>query len=203
MLTTARTFSQMSSLKLGLTAFSIPGSRSDIGPMPSFGPGPLMALPWTGVFSSGELVTEMPRVRPEDVLGGVPGKNTLPPCMTALMRCGKKRVAYPRVEGQYSRKNCSDVVATSVKTVPGGKTNTCSGVAGVYSSSAPDMNLRFLGWCSSIVAVTVSSRSPPISGGLRSVRSCSRALLSPERMASSEVSGRASLESTVVKRAFS
>ena len=61
----------------------------------------------------------------------------------------------------------------------------------------------FFLWCSSIVAVTVSSRSPPISGGLRSVRSCSRALLSPEKMTSSDVSGRASLESTVVKRAFS
>ena len=147
-------------------------------------------------------MTEMPRVRPEVVLGGVPGKNTVPRCMTALMWCLKKRVSFPGVEGQYLWKNCSSVVETFVKTVPGGKT-TCSGVACVYSLSAPYMNLRFLEWFSSIVAVTVSSRSPPISGGLRSVRSCSKALSSPERMASSELSGRASSGSTVVKRAFS
>ena len=166
MLTTSRTFSEMSWLKLGLTAFSIPGSRSDIGPISSCGAGPLMASPWTGVFSSGRLVTEMPRVRPEVVLGGVPGKNTLPPCMTALIRWRKKRVACPGVEGQYSRKNCSSVVETVVKTVPGGKT-TCSVAASVYSLSSPDVILRFLEWLSSISAVTVSTRSPPISGGSR------------------------------------
>jgi hypothetical protein len=68
MLTTLRPLSEMSSLKLVLTAFSTLGSRSDIGPIPSAGAGQLGSSLWMMVFASVGMESEVPRGRREFVL---------------------------------------------------------------------------------------------------------------------------------------